>query len=901
MFGETSSDPTLVARIAALEAQLAALTGTVGNNADAASDAVGSVAGDRSQGDGALLAALNEETAARERRIEDVFTQLGTEQQARIAGDAFATENGEFARDQGDYAKAQGDAIGDISDARDTAVAARVVSVNARDAAIAASDKIRVGPSAGLVPGTEDIIAAQVNGVDDRPVELMTRDGTRWMATWAGLWEIVPSLSRARDLIASVVIAFIGPSIGLIPMTTDLAAAATVDSDGRAVAVSSERGTPWIAARGGLFAVQPNDLGGPALGFVPGTTELAAAVSIDADGRPFLAKSGSTTWTVAADNVWRTVGPALMSGPSIGLVPGSTEIAATAALTADGRPVVIGTDTDMRQPTGAGTWVSATPIHRGPSIGLVPGTTEIAIAATIDPVDGKLGEVRGDGSETGIATVMIATDTGLVQAGAASGAASAEPSTTEFATAAITIAAGSIALEGDMTLAWSATGATSPATASDVGQVKAIAAGAATVTYLAYEQIVSVTSVTRDSDSAPMTLGLHYDIDMSRGMVTNLTASALTITYVGSRQRKDIVSINPNSGAITLTQGTEVARNAADYAPVTPAGDVEIGRVTRKGSRAIFIPRWRWRNGVHVDRVAAAQADLEYNRQVLAPIRDRLKRGLRVRFVLAGNSWAAMGAAGVYAKLNVNCNSHYDANSALRWGRDLPAGYFEQYDDATLGLYGLNAAARLAWGQNDVGYNQVADVADGFGAVHGRAGYVWAMEEVLHRNFPAVQIDHRNFGVPGTTSADTLNGNGSANMLYPDRWNAILADIVPGETVLIPVDPMNELGSTASYANWRRASIEAQAAGALVHFMGVARPDPRGGTAAASVALSARDMARAARDTGAAISDGWRILSPGNLCGLGLIDDEMMASNMINHGSVQLMREIGRDAAKSYL
>ncbi|MBJ7440580.1 MAG: hypothetical protein JHD35_16340, partial [Sphingopyxis sp.] len=440
----------------------------------------------------------------------------------------------------------------------------------------------------------------------------------------------------------------------------------------------------------------------------------------------------------------------------------------------------------------------------------------------------------------------------------------------------------------------------------DAGVVKPVPGPAATATWLDHDEIISA-SVIRTSDSVAMTEGTHYTLDRARGVITNLTANAMTLTYSGSRARKDVLSVNPNTSALTLTDGTESKRNADDWAPELPSGQVELGRILRKGNRTIYIPRHRWRNGVHVDRKADYLAALEYNRQILAPIIRRLKAGQRVRVIAAGNSWAAMGAGGNPALLNVNHSSFRGANGSLSWLRDAPTtndfgtGYFERYDDATLARHGLNAAARLEWGSTDVGYNLTPDVAkDGHGAVHGRAGYVWAMLAEWHRTWPSAVIEYHNWGVPGTNSGTGALGNGSMNLLNPTRRDAILADIVAGETIVIPVDPMNELGSTASYSNWRSFAGLAQAAGAVVHFMGAARPDPRVGAGADAVALSVQDMCRAAWDSGSAISDAWRILSPANLCGIGLHDEEMMAANLINHGSIRLMREIGRDAAQSY-
>lgn len=83
MFDETPPDPTLTSRVAALEAQLAALGATVASNAGAADDAVAEVASDRVAGDAAALAALTLENEGRQQQLENINDQLGAEIQTR--------------------------------------------------------------------------------------------------------------------------------------------------------------------------------------------------------------------------------------------------------------------------------------------------------------------------------------------------------------------------------------------------------------------------------------------------------------------------------------------------------------------------------------------------------------------------------------------------------------------------------------------------------------------------------------------------------------------------------------------------------------------------------------------------------------------------------------------------
>lgn len=473
-----------------------------------------------------------------------------------------------------------------------------------------------------------------------------------------------------------------------------------------------------------------------------------------------------------------------------------------------------------------------------------------------------------------------------------------DPATFDAGGTTVTVPAGSIPMNGNRTLAWSASNVTSPLPASEAVGGVAIAAGVNVVTALTHETILSVENVTRDSDGATMTAGTHYTVDMSRGLVTNLTASAMTMSYVGGLQRKDIVSIDPQAvnPVPVITTGTARPRASEMWAADLPAGQMEIGRISRRRTQAFYIPRHKWRNGVHLDRLPEDAAQLDYNRNILPPVIARLARGLPVRFIAYGNSRTSMGMFGDPVKLNTNPNSQYSADPTDNWSRDA-IGYYERWDDATRLRAGVLPAEAF---DTTVGYNLPAGTPDGFGAVHTRQGYVWAFLKALHAKYPDAVIDYRNWGIAGS-STGTGAVNGLGNALYPQRWDAVRADIIPGQTLFIPPDPMNEIGSTESYANWMTIAQGAHEAGAVVHFMGLSRPDPRfDPNGAAKASFSAQEMARAAWDSGSAISDGWRLTSPRNLQGQGLCEDEIASLNMTNHEGTILADAIGRDAARNY-
>lgn len=138
LFGTPTTDATLEARVAQLEALVATLTGTVDDNAGASQDAVDAVAGDRAAGDAAGLAAVNEAMAASERRAVLIETALGTEVQLRAA--------------QGNYLASQVGAIADQVNGQLGAVEAFALRAELADESIQAgadaADTIQAGRDA---------------------------------------------------------------------------------------------------------------------------------------------------------------------------------------------------------------------------------------------------------------------------------------------------------------------------------------------------------------------------------------------------------------------------------------------------------------------------------------------------------------------------------------------------------------------------------------------------------------------------------------------------------------------------------------------------------------------------------------------------------------------------------
>ena len=724
---------------------------------------------------------------------------------------------------------------------------------------------------AGVAPG------ATANDTDANLKNRANHTGTQPIATVEGLPAALDGLSTSR---------IAGDAALGVRIDGEEAARTSGDAEANAARESGDN------ALNGRVDRVPMDRG-PSIGFIPGQNTRAATYSVDATGaiRSAVDQNGEQLTTSESGLLMGDV--SFVRGPSHGFLPG--EASPSVSVTTDAAGALLDAEDEsghVFQATRSGSLSAQVATMRGPSLGLSPASgqpiTEGRFRSdTLDEVvDVRGGEVSYRGSIPRAANDLPAADPRSFDAGSST----------------VPVEAGEILLPSRR-IAWAAGAVTSPAPANVAVTDEAIAAGNGIVTHLTYELIASVAAVRRASDDAPRVEGTHYRIDRSRGFVANLTADALEIDYIGSPGRKDIVSIDPREAnpALTITQGAAKPRNAHLYAQAPPASHMEIARVTRKGPHAFYIPRWKWRNGVHVDRQAEYAAALDHNRRITAPMRQRLITGQRVRIIAHGNSRVSIGTGGNLSLLNTNPNSKSVAGDpAQSWIRDVP-GYYELYSQADRALFGFDTPS-LETFNNDVGYNLPGGTHDGFGAVHVRAGYVWEMLKALHAAYPNAIIDYRNWGIGGTNSSDTIQSNGAGNALYPARWNAVKADIIAGETIFIPIDNMNEGPAIDSYANWTRMAREAQALGAVIHFMGGGRTDPRFSSPDVNLAaFQMGEMARAASDTGSAFSDSWRFLAPENLCGLGLCEDELMDAGLENHEGVPLQRPTGRDAAQAYL
>jgi len=161
MFGTPATDAALEARVAQLEAQLAALAGTVGDNEAGAADAIGALAQQREIGDDAALTAVNDAVAGSVERTEQVDSRLGAEIVIR-------------ARETDHLNQRVDGMIGDVDAIADDARLARDVAL-AADPIFESAELGRLATAPGAIfkalgPGSQEATAYRNDGATVTPV-----------------------------------------------------------------------------------------------------------------------------------------------------------------------------------------------------------------------------------------------------------------------------------------------------------------------------------------------------------------------------------------------------------------------------------------------------------------------------------------------------------------------------------------------------------------------------------------------------------------------------------------------------------------------------------------------------------------------------------------------------------
>ena len=210
------------------------------------------------------------------------------------------------------------------------------------------------------------------------------------------------------------------------------------------------------------------------------------------------------------------------------------------------------------------------------------------------------------------------------------------------------------------------------------------------------------------------------------------------------------------------------------------------------------------------------------------------------------------------------------------------------------------------------GPGQLLDWSDGWGAVHAKEGYAFEFAKALERTygftFSTTNTDgsansYRNWSFSGTNSSNSsilVPGEQVPrdSGLYPSRINAMTADIIAGQTLVMIGFGMNERGSLTTYANLMQIAQLCKTAGAEVIFMSTVRPllgsvdDWR---------FTCQETVRAALDSQSAFYDAAEITSPENLCGLGLCDFELSDTTYDVHEGLAIQVPNGRNAAQIFI
>ena len=608
------------------------------------------------------------------------------------------------------------------------------------------------------------------------------------------------------------------------------------------------------------------------MGFGPGTPLLVVRARAD--------DAGKATWFRTADTGEYDLTPS-------GFAKVSTQSDVAAAIAA-----AIGA---IPAPT-----VQTQPVASVLSMGFLPGTmSQVASVSAGD--DGK----PGLASSTDQRAWQPTTAGIFVLQGGATTAAFVEPASMDFGGPAIQIGPATIPQGAAPALSVPLTNLTSPATGTEA-MTEAVPASASSQV-LKYETILAPTVAWSDNSTPAPVAETDYHLDTSRGLITNnSTSKAISLSYTGSKQVMEVIGVDPVTLTVSVTRGSEYQRAAEARAPTLPAGLKQLGRVFRTGASSVVIPTWRFENFVRVDRRADHEDWMSRMRLLMPATLRALRRGTPLAIFFYGDSRLAGGGTGTNVITVYNSNAN-PTSPQTPYSHDAgPITDPRMWDQASNGLVNIDGP----WVQGDTAH--ALDFGDGFGAYHSREGFGWAFVKALAAFHGATfgvggqTIQVFNMAIGGTTAQNTLNTQGRANALYPDRINAltgyIQAQVALGKTVLV-LDGFgtNDVGGSYVYANQLQLFGLYKAAGAEVLKITCGRPDTRYQPDPTAWYKCVADNVRAAKDAGVAYFDTTEILSSAMLPALGLADQQVCSGNLLNHESAAVWRAIGQAAAAPLL
>lgn len=384
--------------------------------------------------------------------------------------------------------------------------------------------------------------------------------------------------------------------------------------------------------------------------------------------------------------------------------------------------------------------------------------------------------------------------------------------------------------------------------------------------FLSLQYVEEIKQVIRVSDNTPLTRGVDYDFNPNTGRVWGLVNTKIfdvLISYTGRKHRYDLIYADALTGAVGIAEGLNKGRDPENFRPSVPAGKIPLFSMYVYPGNVELIPIFQYRHYVKLNEKAQTQAWLEYCRQSLPRTFAKLRRGLPVKLAGYGDSITAGGGS--------------TANQLIpNYDRDLTAFYDDRTDPEIV-------AAWPVW-DNEYGTN-----------FHVKLGWNWYLAAAMTERYGS-DVEYLNFGVGGTSSANTANANGFLNGLHPERIKALIAAV---PDVVVIGFGMNELGVAATYGNIRSIVQQLKAAG--IESIVIPPPMINGWDAPNTIAnwLYTHDaIVRAALDENVAYVSTAAIEAPGREGATGLSRKTASQINCYNHPGALQLKCIGEYAAK---
>jgi hypothetical protein len=163
--------------------------------------------------------------------------------------------------------------------------------------------------------------------------------------------------------------------------------------------------------------------------------------------------------------------------------------------------------------------------------------------------------------------------------------------------------------------------------------------------------------------------------------------------------------------------------------------------------------------------------------------------------------------------------------------------------------------------------------------------YFWYLINFLQNKYGSA-ISYNNYGIAGTSS-----GSSATNGLDTSRIQVLVADT---STLVVLNFGMNEMGSSATYANVKSIIQQGQAVGKEFIVMGCPRPNSYGGhSTIAQLRITNNSLKQAAMDTGSAFVPVQYFVEDDRLGFMGVDGKYLCNTNIYNHPSIWELQKYG--------